>query len=89
MKVKLSISYFKATSVNNIHVEMPKLLNDDNLKRFTHSLNQIYFPGTLASDWSQSIYISLPKKKDVGKCSQYRFKRLKIHILKRALRTIR
>ena len=78
----------KAPGEDNIYAEMLKLLDDESLKRLTYLLNKIYCSGTLPRDWTQSVFIPIPKKNGANKCSQYRLISLMSHVLKIALRII-
>ena len=62
----------KSPGPDNIHGEILKLFENDQLKILTRLLNKIYETGEFPGDWLASTFIPLPKKANAITCSDYR-----------------
>jgi hypothetical protein len=59
-----------------------KLLDNESVAIITSFFNKIYSSGKLPDNWLESIFITIPKKKNARQCSDYRLISLMSHTLK-------
>ena len=78
----------KAPGPDQIHGEVLKLLDPEQIKLLTNLFNKIYTGGQIPNDWLMSTFIPLPKKANATKCSDHRIISLMSHILKAFLNII-
>ncbi|XP_060523267.1 craniofacial development protein 2-like [Cylas formicarius] len=78
----------KSPGPDQIHGEVLKLLDSEQIKLITTFFNKIYIDGQLPKDWLMSTFIPLPKKANATKCSEYRIISLMSHALKAFLNII-
>lgn len=78
----------KAAGCDEIPAEFLRLINENNLNIVLDLFNKIYDSGQIPSDWLKSTFITLPKKANSKKCSEYRLISLMSHTLKVFLRVI-
>ena len=75
MKVKWalgSITTKKASGDDGIPVELFQILKDDAVKGLHSICQQIWKTQQWPQDWKRSVFIPIPKKDNVKKCSNYR-----------------
>ncbi|CAH2096300.1 unnamed protein product [Euphydryas editha] len=72
----------KAFGPDEITCDVLKLLEHDNIDALTNMFNLIYDSGEIPDDWLKSVFITLPKKPNARKCSDYRTISLMSHVLK-------
>ncbi|CAG9837411.1 unnamed protein product [Diabrotica balteata] len=73
--------------VQMIHqLSCSKLIENDNIKVVVRLFNSIYNTGVIPADWLKSIFVTIPKKHNARKCSEYRLISLMSHTLKIFLR---
>lgn len=73
---------------DELHVELLKLLEEENLDILVQLFNKIYESGVIPSIWLSSEFIPIPKKASSKKCDEYRLISLMSHILKLFLKII-
>ena len=66
-----SITTYKASGGDGIPAELFQILNDDAVKVLHSICQQIWKTQQWPQDWERSVFISLPKKGNVKKCSNY------------------
>lgn len=72
----------KAPGPDQIHGEVLKLLDREQMKLLTNLFNKVYTSGQLPNDWLLSTFIPIPKKTNASKCSDHRIISLMSHVLK-------
>lgn len=78
----------KATGPDDLCVEILKLLDDENISLLLKLFNRIYNTGEVPRQWLQSTFVTLPKKSNSKRCSEYRLISLMCHTLKVFLRIL-
>ena len=78
----------KAPGPDQIHEEVLKLLDPEQIKLLTNLFNKIYTGGQIPNDWLMLTFIPLPKKSNATKCSDHRIISLMSPILKAFLNII-
>ena len=66
-----SITINKASGGDGISVELFQILRDDAMKMLYSIRQQIWEIQQWPQDWKRSVFISIPKKGNVKKCSNY------------------
>lgn len=72
----------KTAGPDQIHGEVLKLLDREQMKLLTYLFNKVYTSGQLPNDWLLSTFIPIPKKTNASKCSDHRIISLMSHVLK-------
>lgn len=72
----------KATGPDNIHAEILKMIEGEGLKFLTRLFNSIYDSGEIPKDWLKSTFVTIPKKPNARKCSDFRTISLMSQVLK-------
>ena len=67
-----SISTNKASGGDGIPVELFQILKDNAVKLLHSICQQIWKTQQWPQDWKRSVFISIPKKGNAKKCSNYR-----------------
>ena len=67
-----SITTNKASGGDGIPIELFKILKDDAVKVLHSIRQQIWKTQQWPQDWKRSVFIPIPKKGNVKKCSNYR-----------------
>lgn len=78
----------KALGPDGIPAEILKLIEGKNLKWLTKVFNKIYDTGVIPKEWLKSEFITLPKKPNARKYSEFRTISLMSHLLKIFLKII-
>lgn len=78
----------KATGPDEIHTEMIKLLEEENLLPLLQLLQKVHATGNIPKDWLTSVFILLPKKSKAKKCHEFRLISLMSQVLKILLKII-
>jgi len=78
----------KTPGPDQIHGEVFKLLDTEQIKLLTTLYNKIYESGQIPNDWLLSTFIPIPKKKNAINCSDHRIISLMSHALKILLNII-
>lgn len=78
----------KAPGPDEVPSELLKLLEDEGVDLLVDLFNTIYKTGNIPEQWLTSTFITLPKKKNVNHCSDYRTIALMSHTLKLFLKII-
>ena len=78
----------KSPGWDNIPIEIWKCLGDKGIKTLTKICQKIWDTGKWPQDWKKSIYLTLPKKGDLGLCENYRTIALISHTSKVLLKVI-
>ena len=73
-----SITVNKASGDDGIPVELFQILKDDAIKELHSICQQIWKTQQWPQDWKMSVFISIPKKGNAKKCSNYHIIALKI-----------
>lgn len=76
----------KALSPDGVPAEILKLIEGKNLGWLTKVFNVIYDTGVLPTEWLKSEFVTLPKKPNAWKCSEFRT--IMSHLLKTFLKII-
>ena len=66
-----SITMNKASGGDGIPAELSKILKDDAVKVMHAICQQIWKTQQWPQDWKRSVFISIPKKGNAKKCSNY------------------
>jgi hypothetical protein len=69
---------------DDMRSEFPKILGEGGIKTLTRLYNMVYRP----EEWLNSIFVTLPKKANARRCSEYRTLSVMSHVLKTFLRII-
>lgn len=72
----------KSSGPDGIHIEVLKLILEDNIDGIVELMNLVYETGELPKDWLVSTFVTLPKKSNAKKCQDYRTISLMSQILK-------
>ena len=83
-----SITTNKATGGDRIPVELFQILKDDAVKVLHSICHQIWETQQWPQDWKRSVFISIPKKGNAKKCSNYRTVALISHTSKVMLKIL-
>lgn len=78
----------KATGPDEIHIEMIKQLEEENLLPLFQLIQQVHTTGNIPKDWLTSVFIPLPKKSKAKKCDEFRLISLMSQVLKILLKII-
>ncbi|CAH1224416.1 unnamed protein product [Diabrotica balteata] len=78
----------KAVGLDEIPVELLKLVEEDNLEVLADLFNTVYDTGIIPQEWLKSAFITIPKKQAAKECSDYRTLSLMSHTLKVLLKII-
>ncbi|XP_072377773.1 uncharacterized protein [Diabrotica undecimpunctata] len=62
----------KGSGPDEIPAELLQLLDKESVAIITSFFNKIYSRGKLPDNWLQSIFITIPKKRNARQCSDYR-----------------
>ncbi|RVE48974.1 hypothetical protein evm_006332 [Chilo suppressalis] len=72
----------KTTGPDDVHIEILKLIEQDNLCALTRLMNLVYDTGVFPEDWLKTIFVTLPKKPNAKRCEDYRTITLMSQVLK-------
>ena len=61
----------KASRVDRISAELFQILKDDAVKVLHSICQQVWKTQQWPQDWKMSVFITIPKKRNVKKCSSY------------------
>lgn len=78
----------KAPGPDDIHSEVLKLINDENLRTITRLFNVIYDTGHIPKEWLKSTFVIIPKKPNAKLCKDYRTISLMSSVLKLFLKIL-
>ena len=78
----------RAMGMDEISTEMIKALDEENIDTITKLCNIIYNTGYVPEEMKQSIFITIPKKPNTQKCTEFRTISLMSHISKLLLKVI-
>ena len=83
-----SITTNKASGCDGIPVELFQILEDDGVKVLHSIFQQIWKTQQRPQDWKRSAFITIPKKVNAKKCSNYHTIALILHIRKVMLKIL-
>ena len=66
-----SITMSKASGSDGIPVDLFQILKDDAVKVLHSTCQQVWKTQQWPQDWKRSVFISIPKKDNANKCSNY------------------
>jgi len=78
----------KSPGPDQIHIEIIKLLEEENIDTLVRLFNKIYSTGVIPQEWLTSEFIPIPKKASAKRCDEYRLISLMSHLLKLFLKII-
>ena len=78
----------KSPGPDQIHIEIIKLLEEENIDTLVRLFNKIYSTGVIPREWLTSEFIPIPKKASAKRCDEYRLISLMSHLLKLFLKII-
>ncbi|KAL0279224.1 UNVERIFIED_CONTAM: hypothetical protein PYX00_000829 [Menopon gallinae] len=78
----------KAPGHDEVHAEILKTLEEEDLDAVTSLFNKIYTTGVIPEDWLKSTFVPIPKKSSAKRCEEFRTISLMSHVLKLFLKII-